>query len=191
MTDNIIHFSSNVNPDIGIIYLGVNDFVPLSLSYVQKNISITNISRQEWDGVENKTIQNIKSIIQGLRQNNPNIKVVVAKITPCYWCVTQDEMKFFGDKLGTEICKNATEQSPIVIADLFSGFNSGLCPGDPYSTGKCANSDTNDGVHPSVAGSIKIANKFYDSIKKLFYCESETSSKPECNGPVSEMIHYC
>ena len=66
---------------------------------------------------------------------------------------------------------NTTEQSPIVIVDNFTGFNT--------------TTDTTDGEHPNSQGDQKLADKFYPALETAIKqvrrkSESENEEEEAC-----------
>jgi lysophospholipase L1-like esterase len=121
-------------PDIVLMHLGTNDM---------------------WGGyipLETKLAAFTKLVGQ-MRASNPAMKIVVAQIIPmsasaCATCPA--DVVALNDAIPGWAAGLTTAQSPIVVADLWSGFD--------------AVADTVDGVHPNTAGFQKMANRWYPAL---------------------------
>jgi lysophospholipase L1-like esterase len=111
-----------------------------------------------WSGAAPAAILSAYSaILSKLRSRNPSVKVYVAQVIPLQ-PDTQKDYTALATALNSAIPGWATQNnqasSPIVVVDQFTGFN--------------ATADTSDGVHPTAAGSEKMAQKWFDALKTLF-----------------------
>lgn len=124
-------------PDIVLIHLGTNDMI-------QKR------SVQD-------AIRNLELIIDSLRDQNPLVKIVIAKIIPNNR-PSMPELLRLNQRIPEVVSRKNTPTSPVLLADQFSGYNS--------------DKDNFDGTHPGTSGSIKMAsiwvNKIYDLLMKEF-----------------------
>jgi lysophospholipase L1-like esterase len=137
---------SAARPDIILVHLGTNDmwggFIPLAT----KLAAFTKLVGQ-------------------MRANNPNVKVVVAQIIPmsasaCATCPA--DVVAFNNALPGWAAGLTTAQSPIFVADLWTGFN--------------ATTDTGDGVHPNDTGFQKMANSWYPVLAQVLNAVIPSSS---------------
>ncbi len=124
---------SATNPDIVMMHLGTND--------VWNNIAPTTI------------LAAYSTLVNQMRANNPNMKILVAQITPmnpsgCSACA-QRVINLNAVIPGWASSKS-TAQSPIVVVDQWTGYND--------------STDTIDGVHPNASGNAKIAAKWYSPL---------------------------
>jgi lysophospholipase L1-like esterase len=118
-------------PDIIVMHLGTNDM---------------------WGGwipLENK-VTALTKLIGQMRAYKANIKLVAAKIIPmnadgCTTCM--NDVIAYNNALATLAAQLSTTQSPIYVADLWTGFD--------------VTADTYDRVHPVTSGFIKMANAFF------------------------------
>ena len=108
------------------------------------------------------------TLVGQMRENNPDMIIVVGKVTPLIPNFTSDfvyraeELALAIDGWAEEL---TTEKSPIYVVDQFTGFD--------------AMTDTYDGVHPNEAGSVKMCNKWYDSLSKILDGDTpEVSESP-------------
>jgi hypothetical protein len=120
-------------PDIALIHLGTND-----------------VRNGQSDA---STIQELKSIIAELRNSNPEVIIMVAKIIP-YATNTGavTPLNLLIDDLDTSMSQG---NSPVIIVDQYSGFN-------PVS-----GQDTFDGIHPNLSGEGKLADKWLAAIRNV------------------------
>jgi len=124
-------------PDVVIVHLGTNDmwggFIPL----------------------QNK-ITALTKLIGQMRANNPIMKIVVAKIIPmsppdCPTCAP--DVVAFNNALPAWAAGLTTAQSPILLADVWTGFD--------------VVADTFDRVHPVTSGFIKMGNSFFPVVAQI------------------------
>ena len=124
-------------PDVVVVHLGTNDmwggFIPL----------------------QNK-ITALTKLIGQMRANNPNMKIVVAKIIPmsppdCPTCAP--DVVAFNNALPAWAAGLTTAQSPILLADVWTGFD--------------VVADTFDRVHPVTSGFIKMGNSFFPAVAQI------------------------
>ncbi len=121
---------SATNPDIVLMHLGTNDV---------------------WSNIATSTILTAYStLIDQMRANNPNMKILVAQIIPinpsgCTYCA--QGVIALDAAIPAWARAKSTAQSPIVVVDQWTGFDD--------------STDTVDGVHPNDAGNQKIASKWY------------------------------
>jgi lysophospholipase L1-like esterase len=128
---------SATNPDIVLMHLGTNDM---------------------WGGhipLENK-ITAITKLVGQMRANNPNMKIIVAQIIPmganaCATCPA--DVIAFNNRIPGWAASLTTAQSPIVVVDQWTGFNTAT--------------DTGDGVHPNDAGFQKMSDRFYPVLAQV------------------------
>ncbi|WP_433516274.1 cellulose binding domain-containing protein [Nonomuraea sp. CA-143628] len=118
-------------PDIVLMHLGTNDmwggFIPTST-----------------------VLAAYTKLVGQMRANNPNMKIIVAQIIPmnpssCPTCAAS--VVALDNAIPGWAAGLTTAESPIVVADLWTGFN--------------AATDTGDGVHPNDTGFQKMADRWY------------------------------
>jgi lysophospholipase L1-like esterase len=139
---------SAASPDVVMMHLGTNDmwggFIPLAT----KMAALTKLVGQ-------------------MRTNNPNMKIIVAKIIPmsqaaCATCPA--DVVAFNNAIPSWAAGLTTTQSPIVVADLWTGFD--------------AVADTVDGVHPNDVGFGKMADRWYPALTQVLNGVIQPSSSP-------------
>jgi lysophospholipase L1-like esterase len=123
--------------DIAIMHFGTND--------VWNNIAAGQITLA------------YSAILAKLRSNNPNVRLLVAQITPlapagCTTCAAG--VQALNSAIVTWARDNNMPTSPVSVVDQFTGFN--------------ATTDTVDGVHATDAGSLKIATNWFNALVPLF-----------------------
>jgi len=124
-------------PDIVLMHLGTNDM---------------------WGGwipLETK-ISAVTKLVGQMRANNPNMKIILAQIIPmsesaCATCPA--DVVAFNNALPALAASLTTAESPIVLADAWTGFD--------------AIADANDGVHPNNSGYQKMADAFYPTLTQV------------------------
>lgn len=137
------------NPDIVMLLFGTNDC---------------------WCDKGAKAILSAYTTLVGeMRENNPQMIIVVGKVTPLIPNFTSDFV-YRAEELAEAIDGWAedlsTTESPIYVTDQFTGFD--------------AMTDTYDGVHPNDSGSVKMCNKWYDTLSQVLSGDMpEHSSEPE------------
>jgi lysophospholipase L1-like esterase len=111
-----------------------------------------------WNNIAAGTIlQAYSAILARLRANNPNVRLLIAQITPldpsgCTTCAAG--VQTLDSMIPGWATSNSTAQSPISVVDQYTGFD--------------ATTDTKDGVHANDGGSIKIATNWYNALVPLF-----------------------
>ncbi len=133
------------NPDIVLMHLGTND--------VWSNRAPSVI------------IAAFDKLVDQMRANNPNIKILVAKIIPmnpptCPECAQRTID--FNNAIPAWVAGKTTGQSPITIVDQWTGFNTAT--------------DTGDGVHPNAAGDQKMSDKWYPALTSVLSGSPPTST---------------
>jgi lysophospholipase L1-like esterase len=133
-------------PDVVVMHLGTNDM---------------------WGGqipLENK-LNAITKLVGQMRANNASMKIVVAQIIPmspssCPTCAA--DVVTFNNALPNWAASLTTAQSPILLADVWTGFD--------------VVADTYDGVHPVTSGFVKMANRFLPAVAQALNTGSTTNS---------------
>jgi lysophospholipase L1-like esterase len=103
-----------------------------------------------WNNVAPGPILNAYStLVDGLRSVTPNVVVFVAQIIPmnpsgCAECANR--VIQLNSQIPAWAAGESTSSSPIYVVDQWTGFDTAT--------------DTGDGVHPNLAGSQKMANKW-------------------------------
>ena len=125
------------NPDIVMVQLGTNDV---------------------WNNIAPATIlASFGVLIDQMRANNPNVRVIVAQILPmnpsgCADC--PQRVINFNAAIPAWAAAKSTAQSPVSVVDLWTGFDVAV--------------DTGDGVHPNATtGFQKVSNSWYPAISAL------------------------
>jgi hypothetical protein len=96
------------------------------------------------------TATEVGQIVAALRQANPDVDVVLARIIattpdPARWCAAQTDARLrdYNGRLGTLASALTTERSRVVTVDQYTGFS--------------VAADTYDGVHPDESGEQRMA----------------------------------
>jgi lysophospholipase L1-like esterase len=119
-------------PDIVLIHLGTND-----------------INQQQ---SPDSTIEELRQLIQTLRNNNPRVKTLIAQVIPCG---EEAKIRQFNRLVGDLAKEINTQESPVIAVEQFSGFNA------------AAGFDTYDGCHPNESGEQKMADRWFTALKKV------------------------
>jgi lysophospholipase L1-like esterase len=124
---------SATRPDIVVMHFGTNDV---------------------WNNRSPATIlAAYGKLVDQMRASNPNMKVLVAQIIPmnpsnCAECAQR--VVNLNAAIPAWASSKTTAQSPVVVVDQWTGFNTAT--------------DTGDGVHPNDAGNQKISNRWYPAL---------------------------
>ncbi|MGC5029464.1 cellulose binding domain-containing protein [Micromonospora sp. DT229] len=124
---------SATRPDIVLMHFGTND--------VWSNIAPTTI------------LTAYSRLVDQMRASNPAMRILVAKIIPmapssCPECGQRTVA--LNNAIDGWAAGRTTSQSPIVVVDQWTGFNTAT--------------DTYDGVHPNAAGDQKMSDRWYPAL---------------------------
>lgn len=135
-TDQLTGWLSSTNPDIVLMHFGTNDC---------------------WSNIGTTAILNAYTIlVEQMRANNPNMKIVVAQIIPMH---PNDDADYdarvvdLNSSMVSWASELSTSESPIILVDQYTGFDT--------------STDTYDGVHPNSSGSQKMCDKWYESLSTI------------------------
>lgn len=139
-------------PDIVLMHFGTND--------VWSNIAPTTI------------LAAYSKLVDQMRASNPNMKILVAKIIPlnpngCADC--PNRAVALNDAIPAWASGKSTLQSPIVVVDQWTGFNTAT--------------DTGDGVHPNDAGIQKISDRWFPALSAQLTPGGGTTTSPPVTTP--------
>lgn len=117
--------------DIALVHLGTNDA----------------FNRQS----NESTVNELKEIIRILREDNPEVTVLLAKLIPVkHDPGNADVVESLNEAIPQVVADMHTEQSPVILVDHFNGFD--------------AEEDTYDGVHPNESGETRMAQRWFEAI---------------------------
>lgn len=129
--NQIDNWMSNAKPDIVLIHLGTNDI----------------LGGESFDS----TIDELRQLIQKIRQHNPQVKILLAQLIPAE--NAENLTQQFNQRV-LELARSLnTRNSPVIAVDQFKGF-------DPRQ-------DTYDGLHPNESGEQKMATRWFDALRKV------------------------
>jgi lysophospholipase L1-like esterase len=135
-TTNLADWLSSTNPDMVMMHFGTNDC---------------------WCDKGTTAILNAYTIlVEQMRANNPNMKIIVAQILPMD---PNDDADFnarvvdLNSAMGSWVSELSTSESPIILVDQYSGFDT--------------STDTYDGVHPNDSGGQKMCDKWYETLSTI------------------------
>lgn len=132
----LVDWLAAANPDIVMMLYGTNDC---------------------WCDKSAQEILDAYTVLVGqMRDNNPNMIILVGKVTPLIPDFTNDyvyRVERLNNVMDAWAADLSTEQSPIYVVDHFTGFD--------------AMTDTYDGCHPNESGSEKICNNWYNALSVI------------------------
>ncbi|MET7419907.1 cellulose binding domain-containing protein [Dactylosporangium sp. NPDC005555] len=133
-------------PDVVLMHLGTNDMWG---GYIPTATKLTAFTK----------------LVGQMRAQNPAVKVIVAQIIPmsagaCATCPA--DVVALNSALPGWAAGLTTAQSPVVVADLWTGFD--------------AATDTGDGVHPNDAGFQKMADRWFPVVTRVLDGVTPTAS---------------
>ncbi|WP_433056603.1 cellulose binding domain-containing protein [Dactylosporangium sp. CS-033363] len=140
-------------PDVVLMHLGTNDMWGGYIPLATKLAAFTKLVGQ-------------------MRAQNPSVRIVVAQIIPmsaaaCATCPA--DVVALNSALPSWAAGLTTAQSPITLADLWTGFN--------------ATTDTGDGVHPNDAGFEKMAASWYPAVVQALSGVTPSTSPSRSTSP--------
>lgn len=126
-------------PDIVLMHLGSNDIMTNTITTDQ-------------------ILAAYSKMVDQMRTSNPNMKILVAQIIPLYTATNQCTICYqhvidLNAAIPAWAAGKTTAQSPIVVVDQWTGFDT--------------TTDTGDGIHPNDKGNQKISDKWYPALIKL------------------------
>jgi lysophospholipase L1-like esterase len=126
--NNISNWLTQYTPDMVLMHIGTNDCI------------------QGQDN--NTTLNEIKQIVAKLRDDNPEVVIFLSNLIPCGAANSITDMN---NKIKTLPEELATETSPVIFVDQFTGFD-------------MSKDIQGDNIHPNASGEEKMAQKWFDAI---------------------------
>ncbi|MEL7070430.1 MAG: Ig-like domain-containing protein [Cyanobacteria bacterium J06581_3] len=117
-------------PDIALIHLGSNDAFQ--------------------NDTPESTADELKQVIDILRQDNPNVVVFLAQVISSASASRDEKVDDLNALIPAVVTEKTQPGSPVILVNQNTGFNAAV--------------DTYDGVHPNVNGEAKMALKWFDAI---------------------------
>jgi cellulase/cellobiase CelA1 len=107
-------------------------------------------------------------LVDQMRASDPTMRILVAQIIPmaasaCAECPAR--VVALNNAIPAWAAGKSNAQSPIVVVDQWTGFNT--------------TTDTYDGVHPNDAGNVKLSNRWYPALTAIL------GSTPPTTGPTT------
>jgi Cellulose binding domain/GDSL-like Lipase/Acylhydrolase family len=129
-------------PDIVLMHLGTNDM---------------------WGNFRpiDSVIAAYSKLVDQMRANNPDMKILVAKIIPMA-CPECTHVVALNNAIPAWAAAKTTSRSPITVVDQWTGFDT--------------TTDTGDGVHPNDAGFRKMADRWYPAVTAALGRPSPTTT---------------
>ena len=137
LAENIAGLLAGRTPDVAVINIGAEDIVSGS---------------GDAEALTGRVVENIGKVINTLRSKNKTVKIVLANVIPARG--KADEINVLNRKISGCAKANSTDQSPVVLADLHTGF-------------KVSSDLGADGVLPNPTGAEKMAKIFADAINTV------------------------
>jgi lysophospholipase L1-like esterase len=91
------------------------------------------------------------AILRAVRASNPKVIIVIAQLIPL--AVKSADVRPINNAIPGWAKANSTADSPIIVVDMYTGFDS--------------EAETADGIHPNVAGSQWMADKWFDALSPV------------------------
>lgn len=140
--NRISGWARSSQPDIVLVHLGTNDI-------------------GQGQTIES-TVNELRSLVQTLRQVNPRITVLLAQIIPLWG--SEAKMQQLNQGIAELARELNTASSRVLAIDQFSGF-------DPV-TGR----DTYDGCHPNAKGEQHLADRWFAGLQQVLPTPRATPS---------------
>lgn len=109
-----------------------------------------------------QSISNIGAIIDQVRVQNPNAKILLASIPPT--SIQRDNLNALNARLPALASQKSTAQSPVYFVDQYSGY-------DGVNDNQAAS-----GVHPAESGEKKLAAKWFTAISQILGGSTATTT---------------
>ena len=143
------------HPDIVLVHLGTNDMWG---GYIPLETKLTAMTK----------------LVGQIRDNNPTMKIIVAQIIPmsaaaCSTCPA--DVQAFDEAIPAWATGLTTAQSPISVADLWTGYD--------------AVADNVDGTHPNDGGFQKMADAWTPVIERVLGGGTANPSTPPTTAPTT------
>lgn len=119
---------------------------------------------------------NLRGVVAQLRERNPFVRVLVAQIVPTADDVRNErEIVPYNAALPGLAAELSTEQSPVAVVDLYSGYD-GVTDNGP------------DGFHPVKSGMQKIAARWYAALVPVLAAPIPTMTVPPIVLPTQDPL---
>ncbi len=117
--------------DIALVHLGTND------AFMGQD--------------NNQTANELKAIVEKLREDNPNVVTLLAKVIPTAKGKREAAaVEQLAGLIPAVVDEINTDESPVILVDMFEGFD--------------VNELTYDGVHPNEKGEMEMAERWFKAI---------------------------
>ncbi len=130
-------------PDIVLLHAGHNDLLGIQTA--------------------ESTVVDLKGIIDALRNDNPNVTILLAQIIPTTRNAN-DKLTQLNALMQGIVDEKNTTQSPIILVDQNTGF-------DPLT-------ETYDGIHPNLQGEGKMAQRWFDALVEVLPVPADSPPPP-------------
>jgi len=132
-------------PDIVLLHIGTNDL------------------NQGQD--PQRQVNDVRNIINVLRQDNPNVTIFLAQIIPNgSRDFTDEAVRTFNAALPSLMLEMDTPESRVILVDQYTGFD--------------LETDTYDLAHPNDTGALKMAMRWFEAIDAYFGNDSQPVPPP-------------
>jgi hypothetical protein len=130
--ENLSGWLKGYTPDIALVHLGTNDVLRFESAA--------------------DTIDELKQIIGTLRDDNPSVIILLAKLIPVPEGLVSRHMDDLNDRIEDIGAEMSGPISPVIIVDQTAGFDSDV--------------DLYDGLHPNESGERKMAAKWFEALQE-------------------------
>lgn len=133
LADDMDRILTGYTPDIVLLYIGTNDVLhPVPMK---------------------DRIGNVDRIVSSLRQKNPNVRIVLAQISPTADAFrnTNSGLDEYNAELLSYAQRKTSVASPIVIVDMNTAWSTTMF-------------NQEDGVHPNTEGDIQLAQRWANAL---------------------------
>ncbi len=137
IVDSLPTWLESYTADIALVHLGTNDF--------DRGESIPD------------TLKDLDSVLSLLRESNPDITILLAKIVPMRFKTTRE----FNTALGEWAKTKSTPTSKLIVVDQYAGYYPLIHNYDKY--------------HPNSWGEKRMANRWFDALSPILKPESDST----------------
>ena len=157
LADDMERILLSYSPDIVLLYIGTND--------VLHPVPVT------------ERIANVDRIVSSLRQKNPNVRIILALISPTAdtFRNTNNGLDEYNSQLLSYAQRTTSIASPIVIVDMNTAWSPTMFSQE-------------DGVHPNTEGDIQLAQRWANALISTGMITTTVPTQPPAPSPPAPVI---